>query len=409
MRRHDPAGSKRRRTEIQKLFRSDNGRRRMKKPPHRHVMQVVLSLDPGGTERLVIEISKRLQAQSDLSVCCLDEAGDWATELTDSGIPVIALHRRPGFHPTLALRVRELAIAHGATVLHCHHYSPFVYGCLGALITPGLRVVYTEHGRLSDAPPSRRRKLANQFFARTPGAFFAVSESLREHMLTAGFPPSRVQVIYNGVDAGNLPTAQARKAARAFLSLPEDVFVFGTIARLDPVKNLETTIQAFARLRHIHPRACLVVIGDGPERASLQALAGKLRVAEQVRFTGYQSNTRRLLPAFDAYVNSSISEGVSVTILEAMAAELPVVATRVGGTPEVIADAISGCLVPARDPAALSAVMATLTDDAAFAAQLARAGRRRVQAQFSIETMINRYLQVYGLPPQRAHFPSPNR
>src|SRR5437762_4660051 len=142
------------------------------------VLQIVLSLNPGGTERLVIEIAKRLTERFRMTVCCLDDRGAWAEELTDAGIDVIALRRRPGFHPALAARIARIAAARGASVAHCHHYSPFVYGQLATMLRPGLRLVFTEHGRLSNAPPSRRRRLANQVLARLPGRLFAVCEDL---------------------------------------------------------------------------------------------------------------------------------------------------------------------------------------------------------------------------------------
>src|SRR5215471_14344424 len=157
------------------------------------VMQVVLSLEPGGTERLVIDIATRLQHLVDPIVCCLDRPGAWASELTSAGIPVIALGRRPGFRPHLGYRIAQLASVHAIDVIHCHHYSPFVYGQIGALVRRGLHVVFTEHGRLSDAAPSLKRRLVNPVLGRLPDAIFAVSHDLRRHMIAEGLPDSRVR------------------------------------------------------------------------------------------------------------------------------------------------------------------------------------------------------------------------
>src|SRR4051812_16774442 len=123
------------------------------------VLQVVLTLAPGGTERLVIQIVQQLSERFDMAVCCLDEPGAWADDLSRGGVPVTALHRAPGFHPSIAWRIAALARRHRASVLHCHHYSPFVYGRLAAMLVPGTRVVFTEHGRLSDAAPSGKRRV----------------------------------------------------------------------------------------------------------------------------------------------------------------------------------------------------------------------------------------------------------
>ena len=131
-------------------------------------MQLVLSLSPGGTERLVIEICKQLAERIEPTVCCLDESGAWARELESLGIPVVALGRRPGFQPALAKQVARLVTAHGIDVVHCHHYSPYVYGLMASLMTHA-KLVFTEHGRLSDGEPSRKRQLINPLLSLLPG------------------------------------------------------------------------------------------------------------------------------------------------------------------------------------------------------------------------------------------------
>ncbi|MGB3563211.1 MAG: glycosyltransferase, partial [Thermoanaerobaculia bacterium] len=242
-------------------------------PAKLRLMHLVLDLNPGGTQRLVIEMSKHLRRQADVQVCCLDEQGDWAHELLDLDIPVVALGRQPGFRPTLAARVARLARLHDLDVLHCHHYSPFVYGALAARLRPGLRLVYTEHGRDSDSLPSRKRKLANLLLTRVPGRFFAVSKELRAYMLAEGFEGDRVEVIYNGIDPGPSPTPAERAAARQILGLPLEALVVGTVARLDPVKDLTALVEAFATLSRTLADAVLVVIGGGPELERLESVA----------------------------------------------------------------------------------------------------------------------------------------
>lgn len=359
------------------------------------VLQVVISLDPGGTERLVIELVTRLRQEADALVCCLDGPGRWAGELEDRGIAVRALFRRPGFRPWLGVRIARLARDHGATVIHCHHYSPFVYGRLAAFLRPGARVIFTEHGRHSDAPASRKRRIANSVLGRLPAEVYAVSHELRRYMIDGGFPPRRVGVIHNGIDAGAPPAPEERRAAREALGFGPDAFVVGTVARLDPVKDIETLVAAFATFRREHRASALAIVGDGPDRARLEAAARASGAGQAVRFLGHLDGARRLLPGLDAYVNSSTSEGISLTILEAMAASLPVVATAVGGTPEIVADGECGVLVPPRDPAAVSAALARIATDRSRARALGAAARRRVEERFTIDRMVRRYLAAY--------------
>jgi glycosyltransferase involved in cell wall biosynthesis len=350
-------------------------------------------LNPGGTERLVVELARRLQHRIPAMVCCLDEAGAWARELHDAGVQVVALERSGGFRPALGRAVADIARRHEATVIHAHHYSPFVYSCLAQFWrrTP---VVFTEHGRLSDTPPSAKRRLANRVLARIPRRAFAVSEDLKQHLVGEGFAPDSLGVIYNGIEVGAVPDARTRADVRQTLGAADGTFVVGTIARLDPVKDLGTLITAAAGLQSELP-ILTAIIGDGSERAALEEQARRLGVAAEVRFLGHREDARRWLAGCDAYVNCSISEGVSLTILEAMAAALPIVATRVGGTPEVV-DPGSGRLIPPRDAPALAAALRDLARDPDTRARLGESARRRLETRFTLDRMIQEYGDVYA-------------
>lgn len=359
----------------------------------RRVLQLVLSLSPGGTERLVIEICKHLADRVDSMVCCLDSPGEWAAELQAFGIPVVALGREPGFQPGLAMHIAKLIRANGIEVVHCHHYSPYVYGLMAAMMT-NVELVFTEHGRLSSGEPSRKRRLVNPLFSMMGGRVCSVSSDLKQHMVAEGFPARRVQVVYNGIDPAHRPAVSERAAARAALGVPRGAFVVGTVGRLDPVKNLTLFLQAHALLRQRHPGAFAVIVGDGPERAALERTAAELGVRAAVSFTGYRSDVRALLPAFDVYLNCSNYEGVSLTILEAMAAAVPVVATAVGGNPEVVVDRETGYLVPPRATAVADALGMVLRSPKRRQA-MGDAGRWRVIRHFSIARMVDDYAAAY--------------
>ena len=373
------------------------------------VMQLVLSLSPGGTERLVIEICRHLAGRVDSIVCCLDEPGAWAAELSQLNIPVASLSRRPGFHPGLALELARVIKTHQVDVIHCHHYSPYVYGLLATLIHPRVRLVFTEHGRLSNVPPSRKRKTVNPMLAWWPAWLCAVSADLKQHMMAEGFPGHRLHVVYNGIDAGERPRPAQRQAAREALGVTRNAFVVGAVGRLDPVKNLPLLLRAHRVLVDEHPEARLVIVGDGPEREALHAEAQALGIADSVRFTGYRADVRAIMPAFDAYANSSTYEGVSLTILEAMAATRPVVATEVGGNPEVVVDHETGRLVPGHVRAFAGALL-ELARNPLSRHTMGEAGRWRVKRHFSIDRMVQQYAAVYmgtrnmanTVPPARA-------
>ena len=370
--------------------------------PHRpmprtpRVLQVVLSLTPGGTEGLVVELCRRLAPEFGVAVCCLDNEGEWAVDLQARGIEVKALRRRPGFRPLVGHAIAQFAKERQIDVLHCHQYSPFVYGRFAAVWNRRLKIVYTEHGRLSDAPPSWKRRLVNPWLSRFDGSIVAVSNELRDYMIAARFPSERVEVVHNGVEPATVPSAADRRRARQQPGLDDRALVVATVARLDSVKDLMTLFEAFAQVRARVPSAKLLVIGDGPERDRLTARATELDLAGAVHMTGYRSDVRALLPAADVYTSSSISEGVSITILEAMAAGIPVVATAVGGTPEVFAhEGTGGVLVPCRDPQRLASAIVSLALDQRQRGVMAAAGRRRLESSFTIDRMVDDYARMY--------------
>ena len=360
-----------------------------------HVMQVVLSLVPGGTEGLVVEICRRITPAFAVTVCCLDDEGPWADRIRGLGIDVVALKRSPGFRPEIGRRIAQLADERGVDVLHCHQYSPFVYGWLAARWQRRLKVVYTEHGRLSDAPPSWKRRAVNPILSRFDGTAIAVSHDLRDYMIDAWFARERVGVIHNGIDPGPLPSPADRARARQALGVDDGRLVVATVARLDPVKDLLSLLDAFAIVRRHVPDALLAIVGDGPERAALERRAAQPDLAGAVRLTGFRSDVRALLPGADVYVSSSISEGVSITILEAMAAGVPVVATAVGGTPEVLALETGGRLVPVRSPQRLARAVMALAADPLRRAAIGAEGRRRVETAFTLDRMVGEYARIY--------------
>jgi glycosyltransferase involved in cell wall biosynthesis len=258
-----------------------------------------------------------------------------------------------------------------------------------------LRVVFTEQGRLSDTPPSTKRWLVNQFLGRLPASIFAVSADLRRHMIAEGFPPGRVGVIYNAIDGGSVPAESDRERMRRELGLRPEALLIGTAARLDPVKDLPTLVEALARLRAKVPAAELVIIGEGPDRGRIEDRIRQHGLEAVVHCLGYRSDVRQLLAGLDIYVNCSVSEGISLTILEAMASALPVVATKVGGNPEVVAEGETGLLVPARSAEPLAAALTTFALAPGQRRSFGAAGRRRMEAVFAVDGMVEKYVRAY--------------
>jgi glycosyltransferase involved in cell wall biosynthesis len=264
-------------------------------------------------------------------------------------------------------------------------------------------VVYTAHGARTSARRSTRRFQRLGLVDR----IVFVSEDARRVALAAGavHEGAGVSVVVNGIDVASYARdAQTRRRIRAQLGLPDEAPVAGIVARLTAAKDHVNLFDAFVRLRAPHPRARLVVVGDGELRDDLHRAVRERGLADAVVFTGRRDDVADVLSAFDVFVLPSSTEGLAVTLLEAMAAGLPVVATRVGGNGEVVVDGETGLLAPPRDSGALAACLGQLFADPARGARYGARGRARARARFGVEAMAARYQEIYeglarGRPP----------
>jgi sugar transferase (PEP-CTERM/EpsH1 system associated) len=216
-----------------------------------------------------------------------------------------------------------------------------------------------------------------------------------------GIPRSKIVQLYNGVDAGRFQPRAKRTVRRG--ALPDDFgepgdIVIGTVGRLEPVKDQVTLVRAFVRLLEIseHPsRLRLVLLGDGALRSRIETVLSENGATQAVWIAGSRDDVPKILPQLDVFVLPSLGEGISNTILEAMASGLPVVATRVGGNPELVDEGTTGTLVPAADPEAMAQALKCYVDDADLRIRHGDAGRRRIESTFSLEAMVDRYQHLY--------------
>ncbi|KIX13212.1 sugar transferase [Dethiosulfatarculus sandiegensis] len=212
-----------------------------------------------------------------------------------------------------------------------------------------------------------------------------------------GLSEKRVRLIFNGVDLkGYAPDMEARSLIREELGLLTGQALLITVGRLSQVKDQAGMLQALALLKGISPLPVLALVGDGPERNSLTALTEELGVKDHVRFLGDRRDVPKLLAASDCFVLSSVSEGISKALLEAMAVGLPVVATNVGGNPELVCPKQTGLLVPQGEPKALAQALATVLLDGGLAQRLGRAGRERVKKSFDVRATAQAYGDLFA-------------
>ena len=362
-----------------------------------HICHIVLSLEPGGLENGVVNVVNGLDpVEFRSSVCCLQRAGEFANRMRP-GVAIASMDLRPGNDPWMPLRVARLLRRWGVDIVHTRNAEPFFYGFLAGRLAGVPAVVHSEHGRVFPEKPWRA--LAQRLLLRHVDAAFAVSGQLRSDLMRElHVPADRFEVLYNGVDVRRFQREAAHRsppdAARALM--------IGSVGRLAAVKNYALLLRAMARLPPAPP-CKLLLIGDGPERPALTQLAAQLGLADRVEFSGHRDDVAQLLPDLDIFVLTSLSEGMSNTVLEAMAAGLPVLASDVGGNRELIESERTGVLFQSGDEGALAAQLARLLGSAELRARLGNAAALRARSEFSMEAMLARYASLYRRVGRRSH------
>lgn len=287
------------------------------------------------------------------------------------------------------LRLRELIARLQPDIVHSHLLRAHLAVSLATCCRRAPMIIMTEH----QADPRWWALRLLRMAARKATAVTAVSEAVRLHLLAHGFSSDRVLALPNGIDIETI--ARAEPVSRGRLGLPEDARVLLFVGRLTRQKGLDILLNAFSMVAAEAPEAQLLVAGDGEDRRELEDLAEWLGLGRRVHFLGRRDDVPGLLKAAEACVLPSRWEGLSLVLLEAMAAGRPIVATRVEGHQEVLTEGRTGLLVEPQSPDALASALRRLLADAPLAARLGAAARDRVSREFTATAMTSRYVNLY--------------
>ena len=359
------------------------------------VVHAVHSLAVGGLENGVVNLVNGTATEFRHVVVCMTTEGPMRERLRP-GVEVLALGKRRGHDVRAFVRLARTLRRLRPQIVHSRNWAAFD-AVVAARLAGVPFVVHGEHGREISDPHGRlrRRNQARRLLAPLVSRFITVSEDLRRWLIQeVRLPPHKITTIHNGVDLSRFGDLE-RHTARLRLGLSGDAPVIGTVGRLDPVKDQAGLARAFAMVLKAQPAAMLVIAGDGPCRADLLRLVAELGIADRVRLLGARSDVPAVLAAMDVFVLPSIAEGISNTILEAMASGLPVVATRVGGSPELIEDGVGGTLVPPQDPSALAGALTVYLDEPGLRTLHGKCARRRATERFGLERMCDAYAGAY--------------
>ncbi|MEP0355641.1 glycosyltransferase [Paraglaciecola sp.] len=360
------------------------------------VLHVTYDMRIGGTEQVI----KNLIQGSDknifeMSILCIESPlGPFANELLEQGIVIQALSRQPGFDTKLIKHIRNHIKENKIDIVHCHQYTPYVYGLFGSFFTDS-KVVFTEHGRFYPDSSSWKRKLLNPVLNTFTAATTAISAATKQALSEfENIPISKIQVVYNGIFGLKKDENKTTLLAQE-LAFSEHIPCIGTIARLDPIKNHSMMLSAFRRVLDEGISCKLILVGDGEEMSNIVKLVEQLNLQDDVVLTGYESKPQNHLALMDIYLLPSLSEGTSMTLLEAMSMGKPCIVTHAGGNPEIVLNDITGLVTPNDDEAAYAKAIIRLLTDSELQKDFGKAGKERFNSEFSIPIMANAYKAIY--------------
>lgn len=361
-----------------------------------NVAHVTFDMRIGGTEMVIKNIIEGSRDRVNHYLFCVETPlGPWGESLRDDNVITASCQRREGLDIKVIKQLRAFIRRHAINVVHCHQYTPWVYGTLAALGT-ACSVVFTEHGRFYPDSTTWKRRVINPLLLKATDKVTAISQATRDALSRFEYiPQHRSQVIYNGIAALQPDTHNVAQLKQG-LGLADTDIIMGTIARLDPIKNQVMMLRAFADASRAQPDLKLLIVGDGEMRETLEALTDDLNLRDRVIFTGYITNPTDYLALMRYFLLPSLSEGTSMTLLEALSIGIPCIVTDAGGNAEVITDKKTGFVTPNDDQDAYSRALvhAALLPDEDYQL-LADRCRDDFKTRFARSIMNDQYITLY--------------
>lgn len=358
-----------------------------------HIMHIQESLDIGGMENGIVNIAnQRDKDRFAVSLCCINKVGSLADRINDNETKILCLHQKEGISVALIFRLNKLFRENKVDIVHTHNFYSGIYGIIAARLAGVPIIIHGEHGTLVLTNPIRIYVMI--FLSLFVDKFFTVSSELRNDFLKkTGVSSNKIAVLVNGVDTKRFRVDITNTQLRDSLKIPSRNLIFGSIGRLVPVKNYQLLIQAKKRMDIAGLNTSCIITGSGPSRKNLELFARD--IGTEVLFLGERNDIPNVLAMLDLFVLTSLSEGMSNTILEAMACGKPVIATRVGGNTELIEERKTGLLFSSNNLEELVIALLECINNREFALQLGHFARQTVEQKFSLNAMVKNYEQAY--------------
>ena len=361
-----------------------------------HVVQATFGMGIGGMERVIMDLCRYIDPERfRFTICCLSHRGALADEMEAEGVPVIYSEDQRRIAKYLrGFELAQLLRRQRVDILHTHNTTAFIHGLLGAQIARVPVRIHTDHCKNYQDEPLRWMVLEN-LASRFIDKMVAVSHHTRDELIRyERIAASKLMVIHNGINP-RVTRDDSLGRVRAEFGFAPHHRIIGTVGRLQPQKGLDLLVAAAPAVLAACPDARFLVVGGGGLEEDLRRQAAALGLDGRMVFTGWRNDAVDLLQVFDCFVSTSNFEGLPMVLLEAMAAGKPIVATAVGGVPEVVETDFNGVTLPTRDPAQLSAALARLVLNPETLARLGANARARYEQRFTAQAMAAAYQQVY--------------
>ncbi len=377
-------------------------------PNRIRLLQFVTLFAVGGTETHVMNLAKGLHSSRfDLHFACLKRWGEFLAEIEASRRPLVEYPINCLYNHNALIKQLKFARYIKRNCIHIVHTYGFYTNvfAIPAARLAGAPVIVASIREAGDLwTPMQRR--VQKFICRLADRIVVNAEAIRQRLIADGYPPEQVTVIHNGIALHRFARNGGESHLRGELGLPPHAPLVAVLSRLNRMKGVEYFLEAATIVCRRFPEARFLVVGEGrtvvngqvvdsPYKKELEGYAARLGLGERVVFTGLRLDVPEVLSEIAVSVLPSLSEGLSNTLLESMAAGVPIVATHVGGNPEAVEQDVTGLLVPPRDPAALAHAICRLLEDPQLARRFGVAGQQRVSAHFSIEQMVSKTERLY--------------
>jgi L-malate glycosyltransferase len=350
----------------------------------------------GGTERQFVNLIKRLDPDRfELHLACFRRFGAFLPEVEAGGWPLqtFQIERMVSYNTCRRqLQFARYLCKHGIQVVHTYGWYANVFGIPAARLA-GVPVRIASIRDMGAHITDNQLKV-QRMVCRMATSVLVNSEAIQKWLVSDGYASDKIHLIRNGI-VTQVPELTGSLSIREQYGIAPDAPLVGMICRINPVKAVGDFLEAIAMVMRQHPSARFLIVGDGEERLAMMERARELGLGERVIFAGLRTDAPQILPQLTISVLSSLTEGLSNTVLESMAAGVPVVATRVGGNCEIVADGETGFLVPPRNPEMLSQAICRLLSNPQLATQMGAAGKECIARNFTVETVVHQTEQLY--------------